>query len=43
MIPIEVRHPASATAIREQGATEFLNPNVRAYAEAHGLYTRKAH
>jgi nicotinate-nucleotide adenylyltransferase len=43
MIPIEVRHPASATAIREQGATEFLNPNVRAYAEARGLYTRKAH
>lgn len=38
LIPLEVRHPASATAVRDQGRVEFLDPKVKAYAERHRLY-----
>jgi nicotinate-nucleotide adenylyltransferase len=38
MIPIRARHPASSTAIREEGALEYLDPKVRAYVEARHLY-----
>lgn len=43
MIPIRTTHPASATAIREQGALHFLDPRVASYARDRRLYAGDTH